>query len=78
MSKKFIYASVRNTGNSVFAVCTASNLVLKAHTPSGKRQEKELWDNPFSETQILGSAFRAHACQSWRPKAKVQIGRAHV
>ena len=27
----------------------------------------------FPETQILGSGFRAHACQLWRPKAKVRI-----
>ena len=26
----------------------------------------------FPETQILGSGFRASACQSWQPKAKVR------
>ena len=27
----------------------------------------------FPESQILGSGFRAHACQSWRPNAPGEI-----
>ena len=39
------------------------NLVSRDRVPSGQRQETEPWDNPF----------RAYECQSWRPKAHLQI-----
>ena len=31
-----------------------SNLVPRAHVPFGQHQDKELWNNQFPETKILG------------------------
>ena len=31
-----------------------ANLVPRAHVPFGQHQDKELWNNQFPETKILG------------------------
>ena len=38
-----------------------TNLVPRAHLPFGQHQDKELWDNQFPESKILGVCFTAHA-----------------
>ena len=49
----------------------------RACVPSCQCQKRRSGIIHFPETQILGSGFRAHVCQSWRLKPKVSADHFH-